>query len=253
MIAYRNAAAIEAPAFAWGDGVATENPTDPAIAKARIDAQIESLMATLRGDSYLVALSDDDRNCFRRKVLPTYKDNRKAKVRPACLGELKRHLLDNHKAVLRPGLEADDIMGIRATRPQIGKWDHETRVIVTIDKDLRQIPGVFYNPFPHGREPREETISALEADLWWMTQTLTGDDIDGYKGCPGIGPVKAKAILDTDAFRQSMDFGCLWGAVVQTFVQRGLTAADALVQARVSRILRHGDWSPETGVKLWQP
>jgi DNA polymerase-1 len=45
-----------------------------------------------------------------------------------------------------------------------------------------------------------------------------------------------------------------WKAVVRTFEAKGLTADDALVQARLARIVRDSDWDSEKmEVKLWTP
>ena len=39
----------------------------------------------------------------------------------------------------------------------------------------------------------------LEANRWLYTQVLTGDAVDGYKGCPRIGKVKAeRALMDCE-------------------------------------------------------
>mgnify|MGYP003859969237 CR=1 FL=1 len=50
-------------------------------------------------------------------------------------------LIDEYQAVIYPNLEADDVMGILATKPSKG----ERKIICSIDKDLRQIPGHLYN------------------------------------------------------------------------------------------------------------
>ncbi|MGA1496056.1 MAG: phage exonuclease, partial [Rhodothermales bacterium] len=89
------------------------------------------------------------------------------------------------------------------------------------------------------------TVTADEADHFHMMQTLCGDSTDGYAGCPGVGPKKAEAILNG---------GSSWSAVVAAFEKAGLSAFEAIVQARVSRILRHGDFNPKTSeVRLWEP
>ena len=45
-----------------------------------------------------------------------------------------------------------------------------------------------------------------------------------------------------------------WARVVRTFESRGLTEEDALVQARVARILREGDYDfAERQPILWSP
>ncbi|NIP35027.1 MAG: exonuclease, partial [Thermoplasmata archaeon] len=35
------------------------------------------------------------------------------------------------------------------------------------------------------------TITKVEADRFWMKQTLMGDKTDGYDGIPGVGPKTA--------------------------------------------------------------
>ena len=88
-------------------------------------------------------------------------------------------------------------------------------------------------------------ITEKEADYWHFFQTLTGDTIDGYSGCPGIGAVNAKRILDEDPS---------WESVVKTFNKKGFTEEDALVQARCARILRASDYNFDTEeVILWTP
>jgi hypothetical protein len=45
----------------------------------------------------------------------------------------------------------------------------------------------------------------------------------------------------------------LWKIVKKIYVEKGYTEAEALQQARVAHILRHGEYNKKTGeVKLWQ-
>jgi DNA polymerase-1 len=81
---------------------------------------------------------------------------------------------------------------------------------------------------------------------------------DGYAGCPGIGPVKAEQLLNV---RETMPAGTdphpqlrRWAAVVEAFKKAKLTEADALLQARLARILRCTEWDFDNStVKLWEP
>jgi DNA polymerase-1 len=91
-------------------------------------------------------------------------------------------------------------------------------------------------------------IDVTEEDAWrnFLTQTLTGDVTDGFPGCPGIGPVTAKKLLDTK--------GATWETVKHVYLKAGLTEEDALTQARCARILHESDWDFEKGeVILWNP
>ena len=198
------------------------------------DTQLARIKDTLDGDELKLCLTDSDGN-FRRGVLPTYKSKRGKK--PLVLKAFKQHLIDNRGAYFRPGLEGDDCMGILATMPHKG----EERIIVSIDKDMKQIPGKWV------RWPDQDivTVTEEEADYFHMMQTLTGDVTDGYSGCPGIGPVKAAGILQGEVS---------WHVVVKTYEAKGLTEDDALVQARVARILRASDYDFKRKEPiLWTP
>lgn len=98
-------------------------------------------------------------------------------------------------------------------------------------------------------------INLGEADFNHLFQTLTGDVCDGFKGCPGIGPKKAGNILGVATDSDGHFFrDVAWDAVVATYEKKGLTEADALVQAQVARICRAEDWDADKReVKLWSP
>ena len=70
-----------------------------------------------------------------------------------------------------------------------------------------------------------------------MLQTLTGDPADNYKGLQGVGKVNAEKIINKDMTYQEM-----WQAVLSAYREKGFTEKDALIQARVARILRHYDY-----------
>lgn len=208
-----------------------------------IHEAVDNLQEELDADQVIMCLSDDYEN-FRKKVLPSYKTNRKGTVRPELLYPLKDYLFDNFKSFRKDTLEADDVMGILSTHPSLIKGK---KIIVSEDKDMRTIPGYYFNPDKPDQGVHEITEEA--ANHWWMTQTLTGDPTDGYKGCPLVGAVKAGKILND---LHTLDE--LWAAVVETYQAKDLTTDDALVQARCARILRHSDYDyKEKRVKLWTP
>jgi hypothetical protein len=85
-----------------------------------------------------------------------------------------------------------------------------------------------------------------QADRYHLIQTLTGDVTDGYSGCPGIGPVKAELLCATAAPQSLVAVRC------DAFKKAKLTEADALLQARLARILRNTEWDfDKSEVKLW--
>ena len=218
------------------------------VVSARLDEATEIAMETverfrvkLGADDAIVCLSDDINN-FRKGVDPTYKGNRKGQ-RPVHLYDVKDHLAANCRFLRWPRLEADDVMGLVATRGDPGA----RYCIVSVDKDMAGVPGWLFNP---GKDTKPRKIDPLAADRWWMTQTLIGDAVDGYPGCRGVGP-KSKWVT---AVNEATTLPAMWEIVVEAFESKGFTPADALRQARLARILRHGDYDPsDYTVRLWDP
>ena len=79
--------------------------------------EIEFLKEHLNASRCVYCLSDVQN--FRTRVLPSYKSHRSSQKRPLALKEIRRWLLEEQEAVMRPGLEGDDILGIFATWPTI--------------------------------------------------------------------------------------------------------------------------------------
>jgi 5'-3' exonuclease len=220
----------------WGNGFWTLH-CDENECKADVDAQIEDLGSQLEADDYVVALTDT--NNFRKDVLPTYKANRKDKRKPMVLNALRQYVMEKHNGVIWKNLEADDVLGIMATEPT-----DEKRIIVSIDKDLKQIPSLI----SIDGYTIKETPSRL-ADYWFMIQTLTGDATDGYTGLPTVGVKTAEKLISKYTNVPILD---LWKIVIGLYKDKGFTEKEALQQARVARILRHGEYNKNTGeIKLW--
>lgn len=244
IVAYQIAATNQTD-WKWDADEVSHLVNEPEVAFKEADVYLAELVEKLKADEMIICLTDDVN--FRKSVLPTYKMNRAGVVKPELLKPLKDYFAAEYKSYKKPGLEADDVMGILSTHPKIIPGQ---KIIVSIDKDLKQIPGWLYNPRKHSKPV---LIEERDATYYHMTQTLTGDAVDGYKGCPKIGPKTAEKIL----------FGCSppwgtweesWQAVVATFESKGLTEADALVQARVARMCRWQDYDfKKKEVRLWQP
>ena len=176
-------------------------------------------------------------NNFRKQISPDYKGHRNRK-KPCGYKRLLNWCAEYYEVIIVDGLEADDAIGIFATNPIEQDYDH---VIVSPDKDMKQIPGSLYNL----KDPVSET-TLEEADKWFFMQVMSGDQTDGYPGVPGIGLKRAAAILEEQ--------GCCWKAVLNTFLKAGLTEEDALRNARLAKILRYSDFNHSTNdVILWTP
>lgn len=240
IILYQVASECEG-AYDWGNGVySTVANLDEA--KGRVVDRIKALKISTGSDRVLVALKGDGN--FRKLILPTYKQNRAGAnpplLRKALMDWLKK---DKAKSVYsRPMLEGDDVIGILATHPTLIPGE---RIIWSIDKDLMQIPGKHAMP-----DSTIKTMTEAEGQYFHMTQTLTGDAVDGYGGCPNIGPVRAGRILaetEGDPVR-------MWQAVLSAYASAGLTAQHALVMAQVSRICLATDYDYQRKVPIpWTP
>lgn len=185
---------------------------------------------------------------FRLAIDASYKANRQDKRKPLCYADLRESCDELYTTQTFPGLEADDVMGIMATKP-IVRGD-TGRVIVSQDKDMKTLPATIWN----GKALLN--INKEEADYWHMFQTLTGDAVDGYKGCPGMGPVSAEKLLSNSRCWVDGDFdrNVAWSLVREAYEKKKLTEADALRNARLARILRWEDWDRKKKQPiLWSP
>lgn len=245
----------------WGNAETHDVDMDKALQET--DRLISETMVDLEADKVMVCLTDPHSN-FRNLVYPPYKQNRKDLERPKLLGPVKAHLAHEYQSFIRPGLEADDIMGILATRPsllhkQLGKVDEA--IMVSIDKDMRTIPGLLYNP--DKPELGVLDINEEDANRFLMWQTIVGDRVDGYPGCPGVaeGGKYTAAGFEEGARSYGLahevfecDYEDLWDYVVWVYCRAGLTEGDALVQARCAHILRSFTYDFEKREPiLWTP
>jgi len=212
----------------------------------QIQISIEDLRKAVHLDGWtedpeiILAFSDPTRKYFRHSLLPSYKGNRKNREGPMLLGYLKDRMKESYITYVLPKLEADDILGILGTNKDLVP---DTAILVSVDKDLKTIPGFHYNPAKPDQGVYK--ISQSEADTNHMYQTLVGDSADGYSGCPGVGPVRAKRLLDKNLG---------WKGVFTSFKLAGVAKQDALIQARVARILRSNDYNlSNKEIKLWNP
>lgn len=250
-LAFKNTSNID-----WnGDGDVSE-ATNPEKAKVDLEDYIAELMDKFGADDFVLPLSVDTN--FRKGVYPDYKSNRKGKPKPSLWYEIDTYLQElwGDKIVTRDQLEGDDILGLLATHPK-PRLAPGRRILVSIDKDMQTIPCRLYNPGKPDIGVR--TISRHDADLFWMKQVLMGDTADGYPGCKGIGPKKADELLmpvhEQHADSEPEDhLSALWEAVVAGYESKNRTVEDAITQARLARILRHGDYNFRTEeICLWAP
>lgn len=234
------------------------------LARHNFDGMIQRIFDRFNTTDHVLCFSTDAAHPnFRLAIDSSYKGHRDAR-KPLCYAQMRRDVEAYYKCHTVDHLEADDLMGILATKPDQKKQP----IIVSRDKDMKTIPATIWD----GKDVVVQ--SEAEADRFHMYQTLVGDTADGYPGCPGMGDVSATALLDTPSimvpYEHALKSGPrkgetetrwkaeptdnVWKAIVSCYEREGRTEADAIVQARLARILRYRDWCPETKTPiLWSP
>jgi len=215
-------------------------------ATAKLAEDIHDLAGKVFADKIKVALSDPTGRYWRHQVLPSYKAHRSPKAKPVLFKQLREWVESNYDCLWLRGLEGDDVCGILSTHPRKLRG---TRIVVATDKDMLQIPGLLFRP--HRAKEGVQEISLEEADRFHLLQTLTGDPTDGFYGLPGVGEKRGLKILTEPGWVGQDD--APWERVKYAYIERGLTESDALIQARVARILRAGEFHQRIGVRLWAP
>ena len=218
---------------------------DIAKVKCDLDDYVNNIKE--RTNATKVTMCISHQNNFRKLINPQYKLNRKTTRKPVCFVPAKKYVMETYEYEIQPWLEADDVIGILAT------YDNgDEKIVVSEDKDLLTIPGNHWDIKNQVLWEQDEHT----ANYLFYKQTLTGDTVDNYQGCPGIGPKKAEKILG-----ECEDFGFdpkhVWNAITSAYKNAGLDEDDALVNARMARILRHGEyvmgepiyWSPDNESK----
>lgn len=170
-------------------------------AKKQFSGEIERIESTAANMSIVLVFGD--RNNFRYAVFPEYKCNRRKYRRPAGYRALVEWAKSTWDSVSLANVEGDDVIGI---------IHEEGDLIVSRDKDLLTIPGV------HLKEDSIKLVTQEMADYNFFMQALTGDQTDGYPGCPGIGPVAAAKVLNGASSALEM-----WQRVVAAYEKRALT------------------------------
>ena len=243
LLAYKYAI-VNQEEYAWNPG----NPTyvtDLEAAQEALAATIAGWEFDLNADQSVIALSDPKFN-WRKDVLKSYKHNRKSQ-KPLLHTALRDYMSRNWKTYELPTLEGDDVLGILATSPDIVKGK---KIVVSTDKDLMSVPCSLYRP----HKPNDGVLQINDRDAHWyhMYQTLMGDAVDGYEGCPGTGEKTAERVLACSTIEH--DWWMLVCAAYSASKMRSDPIERALQQARVARICQYSDYDfDEKRVIWWSP
>jgi len=219
------------------DIITTHLPLAPVRFHFETDLNVKLQMAA--AEEYVLCWTHPQN--FRKTVDKSYKANRRAtnhRVKPVGFREARKWAESNHPSECWNKLEADDVLGVLATRDT-----YESPIIWSGDKDLKQIPGTHLND-----DGTLYEITQEEADAFFYRQCLIGDTVDNYSGCPSVGPKTAEKLIPLEGFTEAS----AWRVVVEQYKKKGLSKVQALNQARLARILRNTEYTFNE-VQLWTP
>lgn len=151
-------------------------------------------------DDAIIALGAEDGKCYRDDLFPLYKKSpsrvKGRKKRLDHTAAAKEYISGIAGCIMVDNIEADDLLGHWATQLR------GESVVISVDKDLRQMEGTFYNPHKRvdGVYVEEYAVISEEGgNLFFLEQLLSGDAMDHIPGLPGVGPITAKKLLaETD-------------------------------------------------------
>jgi hypothetical protein len=220
-------ALIDADSLIYAVGFSS-NDTEEPIALSRLEQTMTELCMDLDCQDYKGFLTG--KGNFRNDIAVTvpYKGQRVAE-KPVHYQALRDHLVSSWGFEVVQGIEADDAVGIAAYA-----LPEEESIMVHIDKDLNQFRGWHYNY----RKKEKYYVSEFEGLVSFYTQILTGDRIDNIVGLKGIGPVKAKRILEKCTNENE-----LYQAVLKAY------------EGDQQRVLENGQllWLQREANQVWQP
>lgn len=170
------------------------------------------VLARFKPDHVIAAIDSKQRQLFRKDRFPAYKANRKKDMREEIKDwefqkkQLKKfHELFCVPMVEVPGYEADDVIASLAT--QYSKDGYQV-FILSKDKDFVQLINKNTKLVILGKHDQADSFEVIDhkddlanvfgvdpkkADFY---QCLVGDSCDNIPGCPGVGAVVAKKILE---------------------------------------------------------
>lgn len=210
----------------WGDGLWTLHAYLED-AQAAFTSSIDYIISSLKNKHNLDITNSkkiycfSDNHLFRKDINPNYKSNRSNTRKPVCYKALVEWIKHNYVCMTISSCEADDC---------ISSSMNEHSIIISGDKDFNTVEGYFYD------FKRDILHYTTEQEAMYNTfvQALAGDRIDGYFGCPKIGIVTARKILDKV---DNKTFDGYWDAAKKQFEKAGLTEGDLLVNYRMAHLL----------------
>lgn len=182
----------------------------------QVKKMLNSVIESVPASNVRIYLTSQDRSNFRFDVAKTpgpggqgYKAQRKSNTAPIHKQMIRDYLVEHHRAQIIEGMEADDMLGIQATKHR------RKATIATFDKDLHMVPCDIYDirkkllmPYDYkdelgGLELQVTTTASGKAKkklvgrgiAWLYAQMILGDTVDNIPGIKGCGDVFAYKLL----------------------------------------------------------
>lgn len=155
--------------------------------------------------THMAVMFDPHAKTFRHELCPDYKANRAAapELVHAALEPLQQIVgALNIPVLMKPGFEADDVIGSVATREALRGFEV---YMVTPDKDLGQIIDDHIYQYKPGKSGADSEVydKARLCETYGISDpkhiidilTLWGDASDNIKGVPGVGEIGARKLV----------------------------------------------------------
>ncbi len=121
---------------------------------------------------------------FRKLLDTNYKANRKKQEHPKLLYEMHEHIAEIYSTKSSYGVETDDLVATywKTLTDELG---HNNVIIVSLDKDYKQLPCLMYNY--HYKHQEIISISYKESLYNFYEQMIVGDTADNVNYFKGKG------------------------------------------------------------------
>ena len=234
----------------------------------KVDESIKFITENSGCDSYELFITGKDNFRYDIATVKPYKGNRSDKPKPFYL-ESTRKLLESYGAVVCDGMEADDMLAVRAR-----EMEYKDCCICSRDKDLRMVPCMQYS-WEVGLQPEwgpelVDTLGELHFRFsdkilkngeksnaikkvwgtglkWFYAQLIIGDSTDNISGLEGKGGGLVHQVIHPCTSEEEL-FTAAFSAYTDKY---GDTAAERLLEQ--GRLLWMHDTLDEEGkVILWE-
>lgn len=234
-----------------------------------VDRFIHGIVERTDCDGYELFLSGGTNYRSQIAVTNPYKGQRTS-PKPYHWGTIGQILVSDYGAYTVHGAEADDALSIFAREAP------DETIIASRDKDLRIVPCWHYswkcgNSQPEVPIHKVSTLGEISAKAYpsggyklvgnglkfFYGQVLAGDQIDNYKGCPGIGPQTAANTLASCNSEQELWEATYWLYTKKVGPEEGLRLL--VENARLAWLLDKGEVTYDADdiyispTNLWEP